>query len=69
MVESDLTRTRVKLEEALERVKSVQQAVTVDLPRITEVSFLCLSLTPWSFAGGLSMLASCFAWSGGDVEL
>ena len=66
--ESDLAKTRVKLEEALERVKSVQQAVTVDLPRITEVSFLCLSLTPWSFIGCLNMLASCFVGSRGDVE-
>ena len=56
VVESDLAQTRVKLEEALERVKSVQQAVTVDLPRIAEVSFLHSSLTPWSFIGCLSML-------------
>ena len=31
-MESDLAQTRVKLEEALERVKSIQQAVMVDLP-------------------------------------
>jgi len=67
-MESFLTQTRVKLEEALERVKSVQQAVTVDLPRVVEVSFLCSSLTPWSFVGCLSMLASCFAGYRGDVE-
>ena len=67
-MESDLIQTIVKLEEALEWVKSVQQAVTVDLPRVTEVSFLRSSLTPWSFVGCLSMLASHFAGSGGDVE-
>jgi len=67
-MESDLAQTRVKLEEALERVKSVQQAVTVDLPHVIEVSFLCSSLTPWSFIGCLSMLASYFAGSRGDVE-
>ena len=42
----------MKLEEALEWVKSVQQAVTVDLPHVTEVSFLRSSLTP-----GLSSVA------------
>ena len=52
-LESNLAQTRVKLEEALERVKSVQQAVTVNLPRVIEVSFLRLSLTP-----GLSLVAS-----------
>ena len=45
-MESDLAQTRVKLEKALEWVKSVQQAVTVDLPCVIEVSFLYLSLTP-----------------------
>jgi len=39
-MEFDLAQTRVKLEEALERVKSVHQAVTFDLPRIIEVGFL-----------------------------
>ena len=52
-MESDLTQTSMKLEEALERVKSIQQAVTVDLPHVTEVSFLRLSLTL-----GLSSVAS-----------
>ena len=51
-MESDLAQTRVKLEEALEQVKSIQQAVKVDLPRVTEVSFLHSSLTP-----GLSSVA------------
>ena len=45
-MESDLTQTTVKLEEALEWVKVVHQAVTVDLPCIVEVSFLRSSLTP-----------------------
>ena len=67
-MESDLAQTGVKLEEALEQVKSVQQAVTVDLPHVTEVSFLRSSLTPWSFVDCLSMLASYCAGSGGDVE-
>ena len=67
-MESDLTQTKVKLEEALERVKSVQQAITIDLPYVIEVSFLCLSLTPWSFVSCHNMLASCFVGSGGDVE-
>jgi len=67
-MESDLTQIWVKLEEALERVKSVQQAVSVDLPRVIEVSFLHYSLTPWSFVGCLSMLVSSSAGSGGDVE-
>ena len=39
-MESDLAQTRVKLEEALEWVKSVQQAVMVDLPQVIEVSFM-----------------------------
>ena len=68
VMESDLAQTRVKLKEALERVQFVQQAVMVDLPRVAEVSFLCLSLTPWSFVDCLIMLASCFTGSRGDVE-
>ena len=67
-MESDLAQTRVNLEEAFEWVKVVHQAVMVDLPHVVEVSFLCLSLTPWFFVGSLSMLASCFAGSRGDVE-
>ena len=67
-MESDLAQTRVKLEEALERVNSVHQAVTVDLPRIAEVGFLLSSLTPWSSIGYLSVFASCFVGFGGDVE-
>ena len=67
-MESDLTQTRARFEEALERVKSVHQAVTIDLPRVVEVSFLCLSLAPGSFIGCLSTPASCFARLGGDVE-
>ena len=64
-MESDLAQTRVKLEEALERVKVIHQVVTIDLPYVAEVGFLCLSLTPWSFAGCLSMLASRFVGSRG----
>ena len=45
-MESDLAQTRVNLEEALERVKDVQQVDMVDLPHVTEVSFLCSSLIP-----------------------
>ena len=67
-MESNLAQTRVKLEEALERVKVVHQAVMVDLPRIADVSFLCFSLPPWSFTDYLSMPASCFVGLGGDVE-
>ena len=40
-MESDLAQTKVKLREALERVQLTHQAVSVDLPRIAEVSFLC----------------------------
>ena len=40
-MESDLAQTKAKLKEALERVELVHQAVTVDLPRIAEVSLLC----------------------------
>ena len=67
-MESDLAQTRARLKEALEQVKVIHQAVTVDLPHIIEVSFLRSSLTPWSFVGCLSMLASRFAGSGGDVK-
>ena len=38
-MESDLAQTRMKLEEALEWVKVVHQAVMVDLPHVVEVSF------------------------------
>ena len=44
-MESGLAQTRVKLEEALEWVKSIEWVVTVDLPYATAVSFLRLSLT------------------------
>jgi len=39
-MESDLAFTKVRLKEALERVELVHQAVTIDLPRVVEVSFL-----------------------------
>ena len=67
-MEFDLAQTRVKLKEALERLKSVQQAVTVDLPRIVEVGFPRSSLAPWSSTSYLSMFASCVVGLGGDVE-
>ena len=38
MMESDLAQTRARLEEVLERIKSFHQTVTVDLPRIAQVS-------------------------------
>ena len=59
-MESDLAKMSVKLEEALERVESIQRLVKVDLRHATMVSFPCSSLTPWSFVGCLSMLASHF---------
>ena len=37
----------------------------VDLPQVIEVSFLPSSLTPWSFIGYISMLASRFVGSRG----
>ena len=67
-MESNLAQTKARLEEALERVKLIHQAVTVDLPRVVEVSFLRLSLTPWSLTGCLGMLASCFAGFRRDVK-
>ena len=39
-MEFDLALTKVKLKEALERVELVHQAMTIDLPRVVEVSFL-----------------------------
>ena len=58
-MESDLAKLSVKLEEAQEWVESIQRLVMVDLRRAAAVSFPRLSLTPWSFIGCLSMLASC----------
>ena len=40
-MEFDLAQTKAKLREALEWVELIHQAVSVDLPCITEVSFLC----------------------------
>ena len=40
-MESDLAQTKAKLKEALERVKLIHQAVSVDLSCVTEVSLLC----------------------------
>ena len=67
-MEFDLAQTKARLEEALERVKLVHQAVTVDLPHVAEVSFLHTSLTPWFLTGCFSVFASCFAGFRGDVE-
>ena len=70
-MESDLALTKVSLKEALERVEVVHHAMTVDLPRVEEVSslhFWCLSLTPWPFTGCLSMPASCLTGSRDDVN-
>ena len=39
-MESNLALTKAKLKEALERVELFYQAMTVDLPRVAEVSFL-----------------------------
>ena len=40
LMESNLTLTKAKLKEALARVGLIHQAMTVDLPRIAEVSFM-----------------------------
>ena len=40
-MESDLILTKARLKEALERVELIHQAMTVNLPCIVEVSFLC----------------------------
>ena len=40
-MESDLAQTKVRLKEALERVELIYQVVSVDLPRVVEVSLLC----------------------------
>ena len=44
-MESDLAKLSVKLEDAQEQVKSIQQLVKVDLQLVVEVSFSCLSLS------------------------
>ena len=40
-MESDLAQTKAKLRDAMERVELIHQAVSVDLPCVTEVSLLC----------------------------
>ena len=40
-MESDLALTKTRLKEALERVELIHQAMTIDLPHVAEVSFLC----------------------------
>jgi len=39
-MESDLALTKERLKEVLERVELIHQAMTVDLPRVIEVSFV-----------------------------
>ena len=38
---SDLALTRAKLKEALERVELIHQTMTIDLPHVADVNFLC----------------------------
>ena len=40
-MESRLAQTKAKLKEALEQVELIHQAISVDLPCITEVNLLC----------------------------
>ena len=40
-MESDLAQTKARLKQTLERVELIHQAVSIDLPRIAEVSLLC----------------------------
>ena len=40
-MESDLALTKARLKDALERVELIHRVVTVDLPHVAEVSFLC----------------------------
>ena len=45
-MESDLTQTKARLKEALERVELIHQAMTIDLPRVAGVSSLCFWCCP-----------------------
>jgi hypothetical protein len=45
-MEFDLALTKARLKEALERVELVHQVVTVNLPRVIEVSSLCFWCCP-----------------------
>ena len=45
-MESDLALTKARLKKALERVELIHQAITVDRPRIAEVSSLCFWCCP-----------------------
>ena len=40
-MESDLTQTKARLQEALEQVELAHEAISFDLPRVAEVSLLC----------------------------
>ena len=55
-MESDLTLTKARLKEALERVDLIQQAMTVDLSHFAEVSSLCFWCCPCLLS--LSMVVS-----------
>jgi len=66
-MESELANLSVKLEDAQERVKSVQWLVQVDLCHATEVSFLCLSLTLDLSLVVSACLLLIFVGSTGDV--
>ena len=70
-MESSLVQTKAKLKEALERVELIHQAVSVGLPHVAKVSLLCfwcLSSTPWSSVGCVSVLASHFTGVRGKVD-
>ena len=40
-MESNLAQTKARLKEAFKWVELINQVVSVDLPRVAEVSFLC----------------------------
>ena len=67
-MESDITLTKVRLKDALERVELIHQAMTVDLPRVVEVSSLCFWCCPSLF--GLSIVVSaCQLLVSQDLEM
>ena len=67
-MESNLTLTKARLKEDLERVELIHQAMTVDLPRIAEVSSLCFWCCPSLF--GLSIVVSaCQLLVSQDLEM
>ena len=65
---SDLTHTKARLKEALERVELIHQAMTVNLPHVTEVSSLRFWCCPYLL--GLSMVVSvCLLLVSQDLEM